>query len=197
MPRPNKARKVYAEEHLAKRIAVERAAATPPMTLEGLAKRMTDAGCAIQASAIYKIEQGDPPRRITVDELVGFARVFGTTPEDLLTAPELRASKRLAPLFAEWRNIADRRHERERLNAEDSRRSGEISREISLIAGESTEALAFYRDFLAAITPDDPQFRDDSLMQFYGEKAREGFYDESSPNTPAAKAKKRAAKKGT
>lgn len=194
MPRPNKARKVYAEEHLAQRIAKERAAAKPPMTLEGLAKRMTDAGCAIQASAIYKIEQGDPPRRITVDELVGFARVFGTTPEDLLTAPELRASKRIAPLLDEWRNLMDRRHERVRMELEDSGRIAEIRAEIGQLVTDSPEALVFYRDFMAAITPEDPQFHDDSLMQHFAQKAREGAFDDMRL-APHKTPKKRAARK--
>lgn len=44
---------------------------------------MTDAGCPIQGSAIYKIEKADPPRRITVDELVAFATVFETSAVDL------------------------------------------------------------------------------------------------------------------
>jgi hypothetical protein len=45
---------------------------------------MTDAGCNIQASAIYKIEKVDPARRITVDELIALARVFGRSIDDLL-----------------------------------------------------------------------------------------------------------------
>jgi hypothetical protein len=42
------------------------------------------AGCAIQPSALYKVEKGDPPRRITVDELVALATVFELEVSDLL-----------------------------------------------------------------------------------------------------------------
>ncbi len=70
------------ESDVAARVALERerrswSAAEP-------ARRMTAAGCPIDQSAINKIEQGDPPRRITVDELVAFAQVFGLEIEDLL-----------------------------------------------------------------------------------------------------------------
>ena len=68
---------------------------------------MTDAGCPITGSAIFKIEKSQPRRRIVVDELVAFARVFGIPMEQLTTAPEVWQVKRLAPLLEDWRqNIA-------------------------------------------------------------------------------------------
>lgn len=82
MPRPNKARLIGGERNLARRVSFERE--KREWTYEGLASRMTAAGCAIQASALYKIEKADPPRRITVDELVALAKVFDTSVEDLL-----------------------------------------------------------------------------------------------------------------
>ena len=85
MPRPNKDRTINSEADLAKRISEERL--RRGWTFDGLASRMTDAGCAIKGSAIYKIEKGSPPRRVTVDELVGFARVF-ETPIERLLAPQ-------------------------------------------------------------------------------------------------------------
>jgi hypothetical protein len=45
---------------------------------------MTTLGCRLNQSAINKIERGDPPRRITVDELIAFAQVFELEVEDLL-----------------------------------------------------------------------------------------------------------------
>ena len=105
MPRPNKPRHVYAEEHLAERIATERQARG--WTLEGLAERMSKADCAMSGSAVYKIEQGTPRRRITVDELVAFSRVFGVPVSDLLTDPELLAARQIAPLLDEWRQNLD------------------------------------------------------------------------------------------
>lgn len=83
MARPNPTRSIEGESNLARRIALERARAE--WSYEALARRMTEVGCAINASAIYKIEKGDPPRKITVDELLAFATVFGLDIEDLLT----------------------------------------------------------------------------------------------------------------
>lgn len=100
MPRPNKRREVLAEDNLARRIAVEREARG--WTNDGLAKRMSDAGCAMTGSAIFKIEKGEPPRRIVVDELVAFAKVFGVSVEELLLPPEVAASRELAELVVAW-----------------------------------------------------------------------------------------------
>lgn len=102
MPRPNPGRSMFTEDNLAARIKIEREKQTPPWTLEGLAKRMTDVGCPMAASAIYKIEQGQPTpdgtekrRRIVVDELVAFSRVFGISVEQLLLDPEIEAEQRV------------------------------------------------------------------------------------------------------
>lgn len=86
MPRQNPIRDIRAESDLAQRIAWERE--RRGWTNEGLASRLTAAGCPIQPSAIYKIEKGDPPRRITVNELVAMANVFGLPVTDLLQSPD-------------------------------------------------------------------------------------------------------------
>ena len=91
MPRVSKSRNLANEINLAKRIGYERERAE--QSYAGLAKRMEDAGYPIQASAIFKIERGDPPRRITVDELVGFSQVFGIPVADLLLPPEVVADR--------------------------------------------------------------------------------------------------------
>src|SRR5450631_3569321 len=107
--RPNKPRKVNAESHLADRIASERK--SRGWSLEGLAKRMTDAGCAIDQSAIFKIEQGKPRRRINVDELVDelvvFSRVFAVPLDELLLAPEHAVSREVTRLVLQWSKAAD------------------------------------------------------------------------------------------
>lgn len=92
MARPNRPRSIEGESNLARRIQRERE--YRGLSYEALAKTMTDAGCSIQGSAIYKIEKGDPPRRITVDELVAFARVFDVEVENLLTPVEVLRTKR-------------------------------------------------------------------------------------------------------
>jgi len=104
MPRPNKRREIFAEDHLAKRIAAEREARG--WTNEGLAKRMSDSGCPMTGSAIFKIEKAEPRRRIVVDELVAFAKVFELPLDELLLAPEAVANREVARLVVGW-NKAD------------------------------------------------------------------------------------------
>ncbi len=104
MPRPNAPRSLRSETNLARRIAHERE--QRGMTYEGLAKRMTDVGCPIQPSAIFKIEKADPPRRITVDELVGFAEVFAVPVEQLLMPPEVLEAEALTDLFIAWESAS-------------------------------------------------------------------------------------------
>ncbi|MFX0539556.1 helix-turn-helix domain-containing protein [Ornithinimicrobium sp. Y1847] len=87
MARPNPTRSIQGESNLAQRIALERR--RQEWSYETLARRMTEAGCPINASAIYKIEKGNPPRKITVDELIAFADVFDQEVEDLLTPIDL------------------------------------------------------------------------------------------------------------
>lgn len=100
MPRPNQPRSIAGERTLARRIEMERE--SRGWTYENLASRMADAGCPIQSSAIYKIEKAEPPRRITVDELLGFSAAFELPVVDLLRPREVVISARLARLFDKW-----------------------------------------------------------------------------------------------
>lgn len=75
MPRVTPGRLHRVEREIAQHIAAERTARD--WTYEDLAKRMTDAGCKINAVALRKIEQSDPPRRITVEEFAAIVKVFG------------------------------------------------------------------------------------------------------------------------
>lgn len=97
MPRPNRPRTINSETVLARRIAAERAARLPEMTLERLAERMDAEGCPIDPSALHRIEKGK--RDIKVNELVAFARVFGVPVARLLLPPELAAQKRAFDLW--------------------------------------------------------------------------------------------------
>jgi transcriptional regulator with XRE-family HTH domain len=63
-----------AEATLAERIRIERNARG--WSYDQLASAMTEVGCSIQPSAIFKIEKGDPPRRITVNEFVALSEVW-------------------------------------------------------------------------------------------------------------------------
>lgn len=97
MPRPNPPRSLQGEAGLAQRIGYERT--RRGWTYDGLAKRLTNAGCPIQASAVFKIEKGSPRRRITVDELVAFSRVFEVDAEELLLPPGMVATQELISLW--------------------------------------------------------------------------------------------------
>ncbi len=86
MPRPNTERSIQVEKFLARRI--EELRAERKWTYRDLAKEMGDVGCAIEPSALQKIEKGTPPRRIVVNELVAFATVFSVDIADLLVSPD-------------------------------------------------------------------------------------------------------------
>ncbi|MDP9093410.1 MAG: helix-turn-helix domain-containing protein [Actinomycetota bacterium] len=78
-------RPLTSERNLARRIEMERD--HRGMSYAGLAKRMTDLGIPMQKTTIFKIEKGDPPRRVSIDELVGFARVFDLEIDEILRPP--------------------------------------------------------------------------------------------------------------
>ncbi len=105
MPRPNPPRAVAEEEHLAERIAYERERLG--MSYEGLAKRMTDLGCPINQSALYKIEKGSPRRRITYAEAVTLARVFELSLEELSVPPALALNTEVTELLRKWEECRD------------------------------------------------------------------------------------------
>lgn len=102
MPRPNKQRSIESEANLAERIAEERESAG--LSYEALAKKMTDVGCSITGSAIYRIEKPKPgkaARKVTVDELVAFAEVFGRDVMDMLRPMEFVRQEHARRLAAE------------------------------------------------------------------------------------------------
>lgn len=56
------------------------------MDLRTFAEKVKEAGRAMSASALSKVENGD--RRVDVDDLTVFAYILGTTPAALLTPPD-------------------------------------------------------------------------------------------------------------
>lgn len=86
MPKIVRERPVKFEEVVADRVHVERL--RRGWSYETMAKLMTEAGCPIHHSGLYRIEAGSPRRRITVDEMVGFAHVLDMSFEQLLTPAE-------------------------------------------------------------------------------------------------------------
>jgi transcriptional regulator with XRE-family HTH domain len=99
VPRPSPARTAPDEENLARRIEHERTA--KGWSYESLAKRMEDAGCKIHPSAIYKIERGEPRRRVTVNEFRAFASVFGIPMDQLLVPEEVWSTGLALELFTQ------------------------------------------------------------------------------------------------
>ncbi len=87
MPRPNPPRTLAGEDTLRRRIAYERE--QRGWSPAGLASRMTKAGCPIQQSAIWKIENAG--RQIKVTELLALQRVFDVPMEELFVDPDLVA----------------------------------------------------------------------------------------------------------
>lgn len=136
MPPSKPQGRILAEDHLAQRIELERT--LRGWSYEGLAKRVTDAGCPISPSAIHKIEKANPRRRITVDEAIAYAEVFEIPVNDLLVPPKLagkaefvslwEASKKLFQEELEY-NAADqvRRDEFTRRRATMTDRLGELA----------------------------------------------------------------------
>jgi transcriptional regulator with XRE-family HTH domain len=101
MPRPNRTRSIASEDNLARRVAYERE--QRGWSYAGLAQRMTAQGCAIDQSALYKIEKGTPRRRISVDELVALSEVFAIPVADMLAPPELMAQRQVLDVLERFR----------------------------------------------------------------------------------------------
>jgi hypothetical protein len=91
---------------LARRVAAERAARG--WSNETLARRMSEAGCAIQPSALYKI-QSEPPRRITVNELVGLSAAFGVSVQELLAPADQVITGLVKERFDAWLRVSAER----------------------------------------------------------------------------------------
>lgn len=96
---------VEAEQNAAARIRAMREAYG--WSTAALAERMTEAGHPINQSAVWRIESGEPRRRINLDEAVGFAKVFGITVERLISPPDDAITEHLNSLIntyiATWR----------------------------------------------------------------------------------------------
>lgn len=82
MPRRPAGRSIDAERRVRLRVAREREARD--WSYETLSNEMADVGCPIAASALHRIEKGDPPRKISLDEFVAFADVFEIDRDELL-----------------------------------------------------------------------------------------------------------------
>lgn len=158
MPRPNQPRTIDKERTLARRIVELRD--QRGFTNESLARRMTDAGCPIRDSAIYKIEKGTPPRRITVDELFGFAAAFEMPVTDLLiwgSGNPLREStvpRHLQDLEVLFQRFSELEREAEKVRGQRAR----VLQDLKDVLHESRDVFESFRELMASPDYDWPEF---------------------------------------
>ncbi|MER6486566.1 helix-turn-helix transcriptional regulator [Streptomyces virginiae] len=106
---------LYSEGNAAARIGLEREVRGWSTT--ELAARMTKVGVPMNQTAVWRIENGNPRRKITLDEALGFARVFELPLEELMS-PALdgldldgrRIVQEAVEAFYESRDAQDRLH---------------------------------------------------------------------------------------
>ncbi|MFC1417791.1 helix-turn-helix domain-containing protein [Streptacidiphilus cavernicola] len=106
---------LFSEANVAARVLLERQARGWSTT--ELAQRMTAAGVPLNQSAVWRIESGTPRRKISLDEALGFSKVFELPLEDLMAPPQegldLEARRLLqdcVDAFFEKRAVEDRLH---------------------------------------------------------------------------------------
>jgi transcriptional regulator with XRE-family HTH domain len=163
MPRVNPLRTLANERNLARRIAFERE--RRGWSYEGTAARMTAAGFPIQASAIFKIEKGQPPRRITVDEAVGFAAVFDIPLAELVIDPDVAAVQGVTELLDEWRQVTA---ERVAVVTTLDERSESLKQQVRALVAGRPAALKAVESYFQALAPDS-HWADDLAQVVMGE----------------------------
>jgi transcriptional regulator with XRE-family HTH domain len=76
-----------------------------------LARRVNLGGVQLRQQQVWQIENGKPPRRLSVGEAAAFAKVFGISLAELMTPPPPEAAEfmtlfEVGRAFAEWRRDA-------------------------------------------------------------------------------------------
>jgi len=112
------------EENIAVRIKLERDARG--WSTNAVSDRLNAAGYEMNPSAVWRIENGQ--RRVTVDDALGFAEVFGISLANLVGPPRLAAHTRAMELV------------------DDIRRAYRASHMANLAAAEARDALDVYLD---------------------------------------------------
>lgn len=79
---------------------IERLRTEAEMSYGELSRRMAEAGCPMDRSSLQKIEKGDPPRKITVNELMAFSLVFEVPVTALLDSVDTRLDVAWTKLLA-------------------------------------------------------------------------------------------------
>lgn len=96
MPKARRQPTIYAEQNAVQRLSDAREARAIP--IRRLAEMLTEAGCPMHASAVSDTLNGS--RRLSVDELVAFARVLDISLSQLVN-PKAYAEKELERLHAQ------------------------------------------------------------------------------------------------
>lgn len=109
MPRLNEGRDTSKEREVARRVQYERT--RREWSLETVAKAMTNLGCVMPASAVHKIEKGDPPRSISVTEFLAFAQVFSLSPQELLFTVDEARDRRVRQLSEQEQRLLTQANE--------------------------------------------------------------------------------------
>lgn len=106
---------LYSEGNVAGRVALEREVRGWSTT--ELAERVTRAGVKMNQTAVWRIENGSPRRRINLDEALAFSRVFELPLEELMSPPlegldidSRRLVQEAVEAFYETRDARDRLH---------------------------------------------------------------------------------------
>ncbi|WEB40449.1 helix-turn-helix domain-containing protein [Streptomyces yunnanensis] len=106
---------LYSEGNIAARVALEREVRGWSTT--ELADRVSRAGVKMNQTAIWRMENGSPRRRINVDEALAFSRVFELPLEELMSPPlegidleGRRLVQEAVEAFYESRDAQDRLH---------------------------------------------------------------------------------------
>lgn len=95
-------------EVLALRVERERTRPDRRWSYERLSQEMGAAGCRISHAALHAIERGTPRRKITVDEYLAFAEVFGVEPAELLLPEAIATDKAMRQALARYQEAADK-----------------------------------------------------------------------------------------
>lgn len=142
---------LYSEGNVAGRVALEREVRGWSTT--ELAERVTRAGVKMNQTAVWRIENGSPRRRINLDEALAFSRVFELPLEELMSPPlegidvdGRRLVQEAVEAFYESRDAQDRLHRAVVVTAEyiqarpDSSRA--IHQQCLRLMGEERDARA-------------------------------------------------------
>lgn len=155
MPRQGKPGTIRGEEHVARRIALERE--LRGWTYESLAMRLHKAGRPTDQATVYKMEKGKPRRKVTVDELVAFSEIFGLSVDQLLTDPDVAAETHAIRDFERYVRAAQ-------AAAAAVAKANEAADRVLRSVGQSKRAEAVVR---AAIKE---RFTDDKVAQLVAQK---------------------------